>query len=353
MVVESFTALETYLGREYLDAIKGRGSMTVLPLIELGFILQEVGPLDKAASLINRFKWNDRSARFEGMMIAFYRRQGLPVTIEPAVLFEGEVKRPDFLVEYRGENIFVEVSSPITSTEGRRINDLVAYIANVSERIDQPRRVDVTLLREPSAGEIEQIRATCVAISVDDVQPRYADMGDIGVIVSRQLPDTETNRLLNPEDLMFFPSGMREKYRGTPYLFQLSLKVGGYPTQTTCRVHVAYPFTDVRLERILSEERERLSPSTHNMIVLDVSDIPGVFSSRNSNWIQLVQRRLQPQLNRRIGAVLLVTTGVDSTKIIVEKHLVEHPNPYHRLPEGFIETTLQSEFWGAGEVCLS
>jgi hypothetical protein len=278
-------------------------------------------------------------------MIAFYRRQGIPVTIEPAVLFQGTIKRPDFRVEYRGEQIFVEVASPITSTEGKRINNLVAYIAKVSEHIDRPRRVDVTLLREPSAGEIEQIRATCVAISADDVQPRYADMGDFGVIVSRELPGTEMNLLLNPEDGMFVPPGMREKYQGIPYLYHRSRNVGGYPIQTRSRVDVAYLFTDAQLTRILSEEGEQLSPSTHNMIVLDVSDIPGVFSSSTLNWMQLVQRWLQPQLNRRIGAVLLVSTGVDSSKISVNKQLVEHPNPYHQLPEGFIETTLKSECW--------
>jgi len=348
-ITTAFNSIERYLGKEYLDRIKTRGSMIVLPLIELGLILKDVGPLENSDAILKRLRNRDQSALAEARVISHYRKHQLPVVIEPDVEFEHKVKRPDLAVKFGDDWIYIEVAYPTTSKEGREINIVMSQIVKVVEEIKRPRKLFVYLKRTPTKKEVQIIKDVCLSLSTDDTQPAIQKITDVGGVISRGIEQEEYANtvkigdrfqqfgplIYNKEDLII---PKQFKILKTPYFFDLSMGFAGYP-----RVYVFHFFTDKRAERIINEEREHLSPYERNMVVLDVTQVSSTLHASSSvSWVSLIQRRLQPQLNRRVGAVLLLATSIDNRRIVVSKQLVKHPNPYKRLPKGFRAITMNT-----------
>jgi len=340
LVLDAFNSIEAFLGREYLQRIRGRGSWVIIPLIDRGLILKEIGPMENSDKLLERLRINDVSALAEPRLIAHYRRHKLPVMIEPEVKVNGKEKHPDFSVRYGNPWIHVEVASPSKSDEQKKIDNVMSQISRASELIEQPRKIDVFLCKLPMEKEIESIVDICLDLAEKEEQPCTYEVGEIGVITSRILKKEEENLLIN-KNILAKPTKLRKIYGGRPSCYKAYLKIGGFPTHTISRVHVYLPFTDERAERFIHDEKEQLSPHEHNMIALDITHITTVFTrSSTQDWINLVQRRLQPNLNRRISAVLLIKSSMNTRSVLVEKRLVEHPNPYKRLPDGFLKMSL-------------
>jgi len=348
-IMTAFDSIERYLGEKYLDGIKTRGSVIVLPLIELGLILRDVGPLENSDTILKGLRSHNQSALAEARVIAHYRKHRLPVIIEPEIEFEHKVKRPDLAVKFGSDWIYIEVSSPTTSKEVREINLVMSKIGRVVEEIIRPRKVFIYLKRTPTKNEIQTIKEICLSLSADATQPAIREITGVGVVTSREIEQEERAKTIkigehvrqfapviyNKEDLTI-PTQF--KILRVPYLFHLNIGFVGFP-----RVYIFHFFTDERVEKLISRESDQLSPYNRNMIALDVTKVSSVIhTSSSANWVTLIQRRLQPQLNRRVGGVLLIATNIDNNRIVTSKQLVEHPNPYKRLPKGFLEITLNS-----------
>lgn len=99
------------------------------------------------------------------------------------------------------------------------------------------------------------------------------------------------------------------------------------------------PFTDYRSQRILNNKIRQLSREKLGLIVMGLSGIPGGFK----HWPELIRRRLQPNLNRRIGGVLLTESAITGKSMENRKVLIEHPNPFRTLPQEFVKIMVSSE----------
>lgn len=90
--------------------------------------------------------------------------------------------------------------------------------------------------------------------------------------------------------------------------------------------------TDDAADRILSAEAQQLPKGGPGIVVLDLTSVIGGVKE----WGPLIARRLQPNLNRRINAVILVadirtTKGPDPSTLVLE-----HPNPRTPFPEDIL-----------------
>jgi hypothetical protein len=106
------------------------------------------------------------------------------------------------------------------------------------------------------------------------------------------------------------------------------------------------PFTDERGQSILSEKSGQLSKNNQGLIVMDVSNVPGGFK----RWPELIMRRLQPKLNRRIDAVLFSENLLTLKKRVTTKKVILHPNPLHSLPAAFLEITKSCYLMNGGDI---
>ena len=77
------------------------------------------------------------------------------------------------------------------------------------------------------------------------------------------------------------------------------------------RINVQVSMTDERAQRLMSAEAAHFSREEINILVMDVSAVPGGIKS----WSPLIQRRFQPDINRRFGALVLLSSCIESAGI--------------------------------------
>jgi len=342
LVVEAFNSVEAIFGREYLEKIRQRGASVTLRIVELGLILKEVRLLKDSNKLLERLGKGDPSALSEARLIAHYRQHNLPVLIEPKVSFEGVERYADFAVQYKGKLIFVEVAQPLPSDEEKKTKKAMHQMLDEVGDVQQLCKIHIYLYKLPNDKEIEKIRNACLDLVEREDQPCEYEVGKVGIILSETLDPEEEhhegmNVLLTVSDLDI-PTKFDEIYGKKPFFFDVRVNFRGPPIRNISRLLVHMPFTDLRADRILHREMRQLSPDEYNMIALDISRIPAILKRASPlNWTYLIRGRLQPDLNRRVGAVLLVRHWFSSNSVSVERKVVRHPNPYKSLPDGFLE----------------
>jgi hypothetical protein len=157
------------------------------------------------------------------------------------------------------------------------------------------------------------------------LQPQESNIGGIAQIFTNPW---------NEERLPNFAPAIVEK-RPIHVLASLSLSKTEEGVVHGRRCIVKMPFSDERAQRILDEKSDQLARTDPGLIVIDVSGIPGGFK----RWPELVIRRLQPNLNRRISGVLITENSITGKTMRVIKNVVRHPNPLHLLSEDFLNTT--------------
>jgi hypothetical protein len=140
----------------------------------------------------------------------------------------------------------------------------------------------------------------------------------------------------NQERLPTFPPAIEEK---RPILVFVDLQTkneGGIAHGKRCVVKM--PFLDERAQRILSEKSRQLSRDYPGLIIVNVSNAAGGLK----RWPELIRRRLQPNLNCRISAVLVTESSISGRSMKTKNTLIEHPNPIHQLPRD-LATIITSE----------
>lgn len=94
---------------------------------------------------------------------------------------------------------------------------------------------------------------------------------------------------------------------------------------------VRLPIDDQRAARLMGAETHQLSPNETNLLAIDVSNVPGGIP----DWIPLIQRRFQPNLNRRFGAVVLFSrvNQLHSANIIRGYRVLRNAHAYRPIPD--------------------
>ena len=352
-IVNAFNDLERIMNPGWLDQIFGqsRGTVTAIQIIELGRMLREIEQTHGGSGLISKIanyypytvyhggspkKLDSLSFQSSNELhelahvlavvryATHYIRSCLEVELEPELLVRNKTRHPDFRVKHDSTWIYVEVVCPGFSNEARNIYETLARIAEVKDEIRMDRVAEVYLFKDPSQTEVTRIIDKCKLLSEDDLQPQRCTIGNTAQIFTNPW---------NQELLPTFPPAVQEN---RPILGVIGFEIkneGGVGHGRKCSVKM--PFTDERAQRILGEKSRQLSRECHGLIIVDVSSVAGGLK----RWPELMEGRLQPSLNRRIGGILIAENSISGKSMKTEKRFIEHPNPIHPLSRDFIRIT--------------
>jgi hypothetical protein len=100
------------------------------------------------------------------------------------------------------------------------------------------------------------------------------------------------------------------------------------------RANLRIPVSDERAESLIRNESHHFSHEANNLLVMDVTSIPGGTKS----WAPLIRRRFQPTINRRIGGIVLWDAVVQGSDVV--NHVSVLPNPFARnaLPQTLLDS---------------
>jgi hypothetical protein len=349
-IVDAFNEVERIMGSEWLVG-QTRGAMDTIRVVDLGKTLIDLGKIDGGENLISKIAKNYPLTTYHGKEperldslsfqysnemhelahaiavarhVTHYRKKLLEVELEPELSVKTKIKHPDFRVKYDDAWVYVEVVCPSFSEEAQSIYRIEAEIAKVHNEIRMDRVIEVYLFRDPTQAELDQILEKCKSLAESDVQPQEYAIEEVAQIFTNPW---------NQERLPTFAPAVEEK---RPLLcfgsLNFSIKEG---VSHGRKCFAKMPFTDERSQRILGRESLQLSKEQPGLIIVDVSSVAGGLK----RWPELLARRLQPSLNSRVGGILVTESSISGKSMKTEKRFVEHPNPIHPLPRGFITIT--------------
>lgn len=178
-------------------------------------------------------------------------------------------KKPDFCIFIEDKEVYAEVISPNYSEEMKLAFDEMLEIAN---------------------KEMEQNYGKCLDIILSDCKS-----------------DASTN----------------EK---SPRLGVAKFKKEG---NIITRVNVHLQFSDNRARKLMEKESKHFTEDDINLLVMDVSSIPDGIKG----WKPLIERSLQPKMNRRFGAVVLFESKLINGIELRNWDVLKNPYAYYPVPE--------------------
>lgn len=239
------------------------------------------------------------------------------------MLVNGRKKHPDLKIDYCNSPIYLEAKTPSFSEHQKKVQDILTKIDSrirlIADEKTQPLHIEMYLFKEPNDLEIIKMVEKVESLWRRKCPEEFLMKGLTKIFVSP----------IDHEKLSTYVRAIEEK---RPRLASISIRM---PRGYKCTIEI--PFSDERAKRILRKEYLQLSRKAPGVIFLDLSQI-----NELKRWTELIKGRLQPKLHRRISAVLITQQAPSSKKFMIEKSLVIHPNPYHKLPQGFLQ--LLSEY---------
>jgi hypothetical protein len=270
-------ALERHMP-ESIDAAVAqglRGIAIIAPLVDSGITLLACEQLEGFEQVLRRLRSGQQASASELYVGRALTEVGYRPTLEPP-LNENVL---DASVSAAGRTVYMEVISPQLSEV---MAQAYAGMQSVGDRltIEVPdSNLDVYLFPTYEHIHLDSV----VALAKDQAALSYSTMKDIPNVALVRYDPTQ-----NPPA---FP--MPPAYEGMPVL--VTIRSEG------TRVAVHLLFEDIRVQRLMEAESHHFSPKEVNVLIIDVTQAGGGFST----WTPLIQRRFQPTINRRFGAVAL------------------------------------------------
>jgi len=315
---EAFTTLERLWPERLaeLRAQAGRGTALVAPVVHEGLVIARCESLREFGTVMTRVRRGERPAFSELRFAAALTRLGYEPELEPPLL-GGKL---DALITVQGKAVYAEVIAPDLSDAMQEAQRQMGSLA----RVLSAQNPGVCLELYFSADLTPEV--TQQALSAARLLPtssQVRDMTGIGLIRKQQLlPGTAPLGIAPPDarlPILWVAHGTNE---------------GG--VQTSANIELS--LTDSRAARLMEAESDHFSRDEFNLLAMDVTRIPnGV-----RDFVPLVQRRMQPNLNRRFGAVVLFSEAVlGNGSIESEWRVVRNPHAYIQPPESLL-TDLES-----------
>ncbi len=291
-----------------------RGNFVMAHVIDDGLTLAACQNLHGFEGVLSRIKIGEQAALSELRFVAALVHLGY----QPVLDTEHRGKRPDALIIAENKEIFIDVITPAMSEDARQADEIASSLAQklLEKLVNQttPSRLEVYILTpdlQQLADEIAQFLDT-PGLSLSETVHTIPDIA----LVKYSEQDAHHN--MGPTifvDTEFPVIGVaRANFTGL----------------TVNSVTIRLPFTDDRLELLMGHKRKQFSKDEINLFVIDVSGVQHGFKK----WLPLAQGRLQPNLNRRFSGIVLYNRYLDisTSAFITACHIVEHPNPYQKLP---------------------
>jgi hypothetical protein len=285
---------------------------TVARVIDDGVALASCEQLPGFAKVATRVREKEPGAASELRWAATLGELGYEVTLEPEV----EGKHPDASILHEGEEICFEVSSPQLSEAIKEVWDATRTLALRLAKLEPPSVVDAYLTAEPGPNVADTIVGFLRSRKPDPLGATHP-LPDIGFL--RRIERGAERRDFNPapDSSMFAEVG----------------SMAGIPDGGEANVRTRV--SDDRAQRLIDGELHHFSVKHTNIVVMDVSCFP----RRIDTWAAPIGRRLQPSMNRRCGAVILLNVWTTSPPATVRMRskVLKHPCPYSPVPTELIE----------------
>lgn len=285
-----------------------RGLPFVVDLVDIGLTLRACEHFEGFAEVLSRVKKRQKGARSELRIAAALLQLGYRPVLEPRV----KGKRLDTLISDQGNDIYFEVTAPQHSEGVRQALEGMNTLASSLTEQNPGTNIDVYLLSDPVPHAVQAL---------------------LDYVHSLTSPSSETVHELQGIAFVRY-----EVYRAEVTAFQpinehvgdASLVVAGARRQKEqdARASVQLPFTDERAANLMSRELSHFSAEEINVLVVQVSQVIGGMKGR----VPLIQRRFQPRIDRRCGAVVLVETLLQGNGMGLESTVLENPHAHRRPP---------------------
>ena len=301
----AFHGFEYLLGRNWLDAIcQGTASRSlVLYICCLWETWSLVASLNRSDQLPPRWKAvsSREAVSTEVLTIGRLITAGRQVELFPTI----ESRTPDArFTDENGEWIYVEVSRRGESESLQHSRRVLQATARAAMRLAPKRHGKIGLRRAISENEVRQLLDWLTSLTVNEDVYSFGDMAVCHATdLQSAVDDHDPSVLCVPEPRYFITS-----------LVFAGQSVTGKGTAVMC-------VEDFGAAEMLESEASQLPKDGPGVVILDISEIPGGIKQ----WSPLVRRRLQPGLNRRISAVVLVSTTLDDDGLKRTGEVIANP----------------------------
>jgi hypothetical protein len=335
-VLSAFNEVAGRFGREWVEAtrtrngVPSRGLAPTLYIVTMARLLRSLDGLPNTAGLLEKVSRGSSDARAELIAIDLIRTEnpGVIVEVEPEVRVGGRDRKPDFRTQMAGEPwTYVEVTNPNTSDPQEEVRRGLAQLTGLVRDCSGSFALEVFLKREPSAADLDLIADMIMQEHQTRAQSTVELPADLGTLYWNYQP----------------PGAMVLDDHGEPYTPRLSSGAVAFSTDQNGQIdqhrHIAvrWPFTDVRAETFIRHEARQLPTDAPGLIMIYTSGTVGAMKA----WRALIERRLQPNLNRRVSAVCLFSSALQETEQgegwKVECKLILNPHARIPLPQWIIE----------------
>ena len=322
LIIDAFNSVEEWLGPDFFSNYQGRRGQYIITLVLDLYVLIEKRKkgcflLPNKGDIIRSLKdGNIMHLDTVIRLAAYYLRHNYSVESEPEVIVDGSLKRPDLKVCSKDGCIFIEESAYNISERQKEIYILMEEMSTILDSLNQSIWLEISILKDNlTEEEMAQIMKKSITLSNSPAQPQIFDIEGSSKIVtygiSQEKPVFDTVR---------------------PALGMATVKVGG---GVELHLNILVPFTDERIYKMLDKSAQ-LPENEHNLIVLDAS-----VSGNLDRLSFLAQEFLQPDVHRKISAVLFIQKRHYINEVKIETRLITHPNPNKPLPEEFLQITME------------
>lgn len=302
---------------EYLDQVLRddiRSRLVMADVVDFGQTLHACCDLAGFENVLARLKKGDKGALAELRFGAALLQAGYIPTLEP----ELEGNKLDASVIEGEERIFIEVISPELSQAMQDAEQGVSVLAGALTECTPGLITDVYLVADPDEEVIKQVLKFVLSTPV------------LGANVPHEIPTVAFIKIqaFDP-NIEFVRSNFID--RGRPAIGIVSTnKRGPHPSMAMVRL----PIDDKRAARLMGAETHHFSRDDINILAIDVSNIPGGIP----DWTPLIERRFQPNLNRRFGAVVLFTrvNQLHNANIVRGYRVLRNQHAYRPVPEAVL-----------------
>ncbi len=335
---EALDTLER-LWPEYIDKVlsKGhKGLAVMIPVVNRGIILAACERLVGFDEVLERMKQGEQSAFSE----AFFAEELMKIGHIPVLGPRLCGKRLDGLVYVQDKQVYIEIMTPELSDVMKQAYSGMNDLADRLTTQNPGANIDVYLLAEPTSHVLDTI-LNFVKKIIDSQYNATLEIPDVAFLryVPYRLQESpikkESSDLHIPMQLLS-PFEPVSNTLGLPILIVVCVtrKEG-----VISRVSIQFPLTDERAERLMIGEAHHFSHQEMNLLVMDVSGIPGGIRS----WSALIQRRFQPKRNRRFGAVVLFASHMQIKNATVKTQwsVLQNPYAYRPLPESLLNAIMR------------
>ena len=156
-------------------------------------------------------------------------------------------------------------------------------------------------------------------------------------VLSSKIEGTQAtlDEVLKHEAGLLLTDEQKQKDVELPRLFVASFNQTEDGIKT--RTNVGVSITDERAQRLMSAEAEHFSREEINILVMDVSRVPDGIRC----WSPLIQRRFQPNINRRFGAVVLLSSYIEAAGISRRCSVLQNQYAYKKPPKCILDNLVK------------